>query len=435
MEAHLEPPISDQPELSRRYRIRALVLMASMTVLMVMDRQLLAVLIEPIKRDLGVSDAAMGALAGTSFALFHSVATIPLARWADRGTRRTIIAWGLAVWSILTVLTGLARGFAGIFVVRMGVGIGEAAGAAPAHSLLSDYFPQERRATALSVLVMGGPLGAMVALAGGGWLSDTFGWRVAFFVFGAPGILLALLIHATLPEPRRGATETAAVDTTTLSFWASLRFLWRIRTFRHLVLGSALNSAGLYAILIWSVPYLMRVHEQSAAEAGLRVAIANALFAALGSLVAGPVSDRLGIRDIRWLCWLPVLTSTAVVPFAWGFALAPEANLALLFLIPASFVGGSFFGPLYSAMQALAPLRMRALAPACTTMMNNALGLGLAPPLVGWMTDRWTPEYGPDAIRYSLCLILVVHLWAAAHLLLASRALRGDLQVKQRIEA
>jgi len=407
--------------------------MASMTVLMIMDRQLLAVLIEPIKRDLGVSDAAMGALAGTSFAIFHSVATIPIARWADRGVRRSIIAWGVAAWSVLTVLTGFARGFAEIFAVRMGVGIGEAAGVAPAHSLLSDYFPQQRRATALAILVMGGPLGSMVALAAGGWLGETFGWRVAFFVFGAPGVLLALMIRFLLPEPRRGATEQVEVDTSSLSFWGSLRFLWSIRAFRNLVMASALNSAGMYAVLIWSVPYLMRVHGQTAAEAGLRIAIANALFAALGTFVAGPVSDRLGSREIRWLCWLPMMTSAAVLPFGWGFALAPEAGVALLFLIPASFLSGTYFGPLYSAIQALSPLRMRALAPACTTMMNNALGLGIAPPLVGWLTDTWTPDFGAHAIRYSLSVVLVVHLWAAGHLLLASRTIRADLRIKERV--
>jgi len=407
--------------------------MASMTVLMVMDRQLLAVLIEPIKRDLGVSDAAMGALAGTAFALFHSTSTLPIARWADRGVRRTIIAWGLAAWSLLTVLTGFTRGFAEIFLVRMGVGIGEAAGAAPAHSLLSDYFPQERRATALAILVMGGPLGSMVALAAGGWLGETFGWRVAFFVFGAPGILLAFAIRYTLPEPRRGATEKAEVDTTSLSFWGSLHFLWKIRAFRHLVLGSALNSSGMYAILIWAVPYMMRVHGQTAAEAGVRIAIANALFTALGSGLAGPVADRLGLRDVRWLCWLPALTSAAILPFGLGFALAPDPNLALLLLAPASFLAGTYFGPLYSAIQALSPLRMRALAPACTTMMNNALGLGIAPPLAGWLTDLWTPDHGPEAIRYSLSIMLVVHLWATAHIAIASRTLRPDLEMKERI--
>lgn len=409
--------------------------MASMTVLMVMDRQLLAVLIEPIKQDLGVSDAAMGALAGTAFAIFHSISTIPIARWADRGIRRSIIAWGVGAWSVFTFLTGFARGFAEIFAVRMGVGIGEAAGAAPAHSLLSDYFPQEKRATALAILVMGGPLGSMVALAGGGWLGEVYGWRTAFFVFGAPGVVLALVIRFLLAEPPRGATEQVGVDASSLSFWGSIKLLWSIRSFRNLVMASALNSSGMYALLIWSVPYLMRVHDLTAAEAGVRIAFANALFAALGTFVAGPVSDRLGTRDVRWLCWLPMVTSAAVLPFGWGFALAPEATLALFFLAPASFLAGTYFGPLYSAIQALAPLRMRALAPACTSMMNNALGLGLAPPFVGWLNDTWTPEFGADAIRYSLSVVLVVHIWAAVHLFLASRTLHTDLRIKERVGA
>ena len=403
--------------------------MASMTVLNVMDRQLLAVLIEPIKHDLDVSDAAMGLLTGTSFALLHAGATLPIARWADRGVRRTIIAGGLALWSGLTILTGLARGFTEMFVIRVGVGIGEATGGAPAQSLLSDFFPRERRATALAVHVMGGPLGSMVAFAGGGWLAESFGWRTAFFIFGAPGLLLALLIRTTLREPKRGATESVPLPPSeTLSLWRSLRFLWALPSFRHLVLACTFNSAGIYAVMIWAVPYLMRVHSMSNTEAGLRLAIGSALFTALGTFCAGPISDRLSVRDVRWLVWLPAITSAAVAPFAWGFALAPSASLATLFLAPASFLAETYFGPLYSALQSIAPPNMRALAPACATLGNTVLGLGLAPPLLGWLTDLWTPSLGADAIRYSLSVMLLVHFAAACHLLLAARTLREDLK-------
>ena len=410
--------------------------MASTTVLNVMDRQLLAVLIEPIKYDLDVSDAAMGLLTGTAFALLHATAAIPIARWADRGVRRTIIAGGLALWSGLTMLTGLARNFAEMFVIRVGVGIGEATGGAPAQSLLSDFFPQERRATALAVHVMGGPLGSMVAFAGGGWLAESYGWRTAFFVFGVPGILLALAIRTTLPEPRRGATEHVTLPTSeALPLGRSLRFLWALRSFRHLVLAHTFNAAGLYAVMIWAVPYLMRVHAMSNTEAGLRLAIGSALFTALGTFAAGPISDRLGVRDIRWLVWLPAITSAAVAPFAWGFAFAPSAAMATLFLAPASFLAGTYFGPLYSALQNIAPPHMRALAPACATIGNTVLGLGLAPPLLGWLTDIWTPSLGAEAIRYSLSVMLLVHFAAAAHLLRAGRTLREDLNAKERLHS
>lgn len=412
--------------------------MAGMTVLNVMDRQLLAVLIDPIKRDLGVSDAAMGLLTGTSFALLHTIATIPIAVWADRGVRRSIIAGGLAIWSALTVLTGLARSFGEIFAIRIGVGIGEATGAGPAQSLLSDYFPPERRATALAVFVMGGPLGSMIAFAAGGWLADLYGWRTAFFVFGAPGLLLALLVRFTLAEPARGALDAhrapvqaggqdAASAPAPLPFREALASLVSIPAIRHFVLASGLNTVGIYAILVWAVPYMTRVHGLSTGEAGVRLAVASGLFTALGTLACGPVADRLAGRDMRWLAWLPALTSALVFPFGLGFVSASSGDAASALLAPASFLAGTYFGPVFSGVQTLAAPRTRALAAALITATNTILGLGVAPPLVGWLNDLGAPAFGDAAIRYSLGLALVAHLLAAVALLRAAATLRANL--------
>jgi predicted MFS family arabinose efflux permease len=409
--------------------------MACTTVLNVMDRQLLAVLIDPIKRELGVSDAAMGLLTGTSFALLHIAATIPIAMWADRSVRRSIIALGLGVWSALTMLTGLARSFSEMFLIRVGVGIGEATGGGPAQSLLSDTFPPERRATALAVLIMGGPLGSMIAFAGGGWLGEVYGWRTAFVVFGAPGLLLALLIRFGVPEPRRGAFETAhpaSVESRPVSFPEALGFFVRVPGLRWMVLASGLNTIGIYAVLTWAVPYMTRVHAVGTGEAGLQLAVASGLFTALGTLSCGPVADRLGARDIRWLAWLPALTSAIALPFAWGFAFAPDGASAALLLAPASFFVGTYFGPVFGAVQSLAPPQSRALAGAFLTLSNTLLGMGVAPPLVGWLSDLWTPRQGVEAIRYALAAVLIVHALAAWLLFLASLTLRRDLAAKER---
>ena len=418
-----------------------LALMASVTVLNVMDRQLLAVLIEPIKQELGVSDTAMGLLSGTSFALLHVAASVPIAVWADRGTRRSIIALGLALWSGLTVLTGFARTFAEMFVIRVGVGIGEATGGGPAQSLLSDSFPPERRATALSILVMGGPIGSMVAFAGGGWLGETFGWRVAFVVFGVPGLLLALLIRMAVPEPERGAFDTGETDDVGASRSEALepvppveatRFLLGVASIRNLVLSSGLNTVGIYALLVWSVPYLSRVHGLDASEAGLRLALSSSLFTALGTFFGGPVADRLYARDPRWLAWMPATTSFLVMPLGLGFVLAPTATIATLFLAPASFMSGVQFGPVYSGVQTLAAPQMRALAAALITTINTILGLGVAPPLVGFLNDLWASAYGGAAIRYSLALVLTSHLGASFLLWRAARTLTSDLAARDR---
>jgi MFS family permease len=442
--------------------------MSCVTVLNVMDRQLLAVLIDPIKRDLGVSDAAMGLLSGTSFALLHVAATIPIAVWADRGVRRSIIALGLGVWSGLTVLTGFARNFGEMFVIRVGVGIGEATGGGPAQSLLSDVFPPERRATALSILVMGGPLGSMVAFAAGGWLGDTLGWRAAFVIFGAPGLVLAVLIRLLVREPRRGAfdvlsssatasslpsTDEAAdfdaaaaqvvvdedpgtagprVELAPVPFAEAARFLFGVPSIRNTALACGLNAVGIYSILIWGVPYLSRVHGFPTAEAGIRLAIASALFTALGTLAGGPIADRLAAWDPSWLARMPAITSALVFPFGVAFALAPSGDLASLLLAPASFLAGAQFGPTYSAVQTLAPPQMRALAAAGVTMMNTILGLGLAPPLVGWLNDLGAASYGNDSIRYSLALMMVSHLVASWLLLRSSKTLEQNLRERDR---
>lgn len=419
-----------------------LFLMACVSVLNVMDRQLMAILIDPIKRDLGVSDAAMGLLSGTSFALLHVGASIPIAVWADRGVRRSIIALGLAVWSGLTVLTGFARSFGELFAIRVGVGIGEASGGGPPQSLLSDSFPPERRATALSILVMGGPLGSMVAFGAGGWLGDTIGWRAAFIVFGAPGLLLALAIRFLVKEPQRGAFDgpsaaasgadaSAPAALAKVSANESIRFLLRVPSIRNLVLASGLNTIGIYSILIWAVPYLSRVHDLPGSAAGARLAIASGLFTALGTFAGGPLADRLAARDFRWLAWMPACTSALVFPFGLAFAFAPNGDLASLLLAPASFLAGTQFSPIFSAVQTLAAPQMRALAASSITAANTIFGLGLAPPFVGFLNDLGAASVGEEAIRYSIALMMAAHLLAAGLLLHVSSRIREDLHARR----
>jgi predicted MFS family arabinose efflux permease len=416
-----------------------LFLMACVTALNVMDRQLLSVLIDPIKREFAVSDAAMGLLTGTAFALLHGTAGIPIAVAADRGVRRSIIAFGLAVWSGLTFLTGFARTFAEIFAIRVGVGIGEAAGGPPAQSLLSDAFPPERRATALSILAIGGPIGSILVFALGGWLADAYGWRVAFMVFGAPGLILAALIRFSVPEPVRGASEArragvAAVAEADIPFARALRFLLGVPSVRSVFLASGLHSVGMYAVLGWSVPYLTRVHGVSMGEAGARLAFASGLLTAVGTFAGGVLADRLARRDRRWLLWQPALALVVAFPFALGFVLAPSAGAAMWLLAPVSVLTGSCFGPFYSVVQTVVVPRMRALAAALVVGCNTLLGLGIAPPVVGWLNEVGAARFGVESIRYSLLVALTAHLGSALCLWIASRTVLRDLSAKESFE-
>lgn len=404
--------------------------MACVTALNVMDRQLLSVLIEPIKQEFGVSDRAMGLLTGTAFALLHGTAGIPIGLAADRGTRRTIIAAGLAVWSALTCMTGLARSFAEIFAIRIGVGIGEAAGGAPAQSLLSDTFPPERRATALSILALGGPIGSIVAFGAGGWLADAYGWRAAFLVFGFPGLLLALLIRTTVPEPVRGATEASADRSPAPTFAIAIRTLAAIPSVRAVFLASGFHAVGMYAVMGWGVPFLTRVHGLSTTEAGASMALSSGLLTGVGTLIGGLLADRLARADRRWLVWQPAIALCLAFPCAAGFLLAPTAGLATALLAPVSLLTGSCFGPFYSAIQSLVAPRMRALAAALVITCNTVLGLGLAPPLIGWMNDAGAATRGVAAIRDSLLVALASHLVAAACLFAASRSFARDLAAR-----
>ena len=419
--------------------------MACLTTLNVMDRQLLSVLIDPIKHEFGVSDRAMGLLTGTAFALLNGTAGIPIAVAADRGVRRTIIAVGLAVWSGLTFLTGLSRSYAEIFMIRAGVGIGEAAGGPPAQSLVTDSFPPERRATALSLLAIGGSLGSLVVFALGGWLADAYGWRVAFMVFGAPGLALALLIRFTIPEPERGAFDPKPVRAPSarppasraeqdaegeIPFATAIRFLFHAPSVRGVLLASGLHAVGMYAVLGWSVPYLTRVHGLSTGEAGARLAIASGLFTAVGTLAGGALADRLARRRIHWLVWQPAIALLLAFPLAAGFAFAPTAQSAMFLLAPASLLAGSCFGPFYSVVQTVVPPRMRALAASLVVTCNTILGLGIAPPIIGWLNDVGAATHGVEAIRYSLVAALTAYLAAVACLWAAGRSLDRDLQAR-----
>lgn len=414
-------------------------LLACVTALNVMDRQLLSVLIDPIKAEFGVSDAAMGLLTGTAFAILHGTAGIPIGLAADRGTRRTIIAAGLAVWSLLTFLTGFARSYAEIFAIRIGVGIGEAAGGAPAQSLLSDTFPVGRRATALAVLALGGPLGSILVFALGGWLADAYGWRVAFMVFGLPGLMLALLIRATVPEPPRGvfdggrgvgASGGRVGTEEAIPLSATLRFVAAVPALRSVVLASGFHAVASYAVLGWSVPFLTRVHGVSTAEAGAGLALVSGLLTALGSFVGGRLADRLAARDLRWLVWQPAVALALAFPCAVGYVFAPSAGAAMGLLAPVSILTGSCFGPFYSVVQTLVEPRMRAVTAALVITANTLLGLGLGPPLVGWLSDVGAERFGAASIRPALLAALAT-LWVSAVLLWrAGRTLARDLAAK-----
>lgn len=412
---------------SRAYSRYVLAVMFLLTALNVMDRQVLAVLAEPVKLEFGLSDAQMGVLMGSAFGFAHVVAMVPAGRLADIGSRRNVIAAGLFLWSVLTTLTGAARVTWHLFATRIGVGIFETAGTGPAQSLLADYFPVSRRGVALSVHAAGGTFGAMAGFAIGGAVADLVGWRWTFVWFGVPGIVLAGIVLATVREPARGGADGQLTTEPAPSIAAVFRYFVRLRTFRHLLVAGALNSMANWALLAWAAAAMMRGHDMTLTEAGARVGFSVTLFSALGVVAAGLATDRLGRRDLRWYLWWPALASAGAFPFLAAFLLLPDPEQAFLVAIPGAFLNTMWVGTFNASLQLLAHPHMRGTAASFYTLVTSGLiGQGLGPATVGFLSDWMAPQYGPDALRYALTIAIAVSLWAAIHGLLAARTLLAE---------
>jgi predicted MFS family arabinose efflux permease len=399
-------------------------------VLNFVDRQILSVFIGPIKAEFGVSDTAMGLLAGFAFALFYTFAGIPLARWADRGDRRLIITLGLGLWSAMTIATGFARSFLHLALARIGVGVGEAAGTPPAHSLISDYFPPERRATAIGVYSAGVYVGSALAYLGGGLLREHFDWRTAFWLLGAPGLFFALVVAFTVREPPRGLSEKRAATPTPerASLRETLRYLLTCRSWVYLQVGSALLSIAGYGVLIWGYEFFGRVHALAPIQTGQAMGLVVGVGGALGTLGGGMVVDRLSRRDVRWSMRLPAIINFASVPLGLVYLLSDHTGWAIAFFFPFYTLMNVFVPALHTLNQNLARLRMRATASAVSLFILNIVGAGAGPFIVGFLNDAFAGRFGDGSIRYSLLVVTLVTLVSSVLFHVGSRTLAEDLE-------
>ena len=310
------------------YRRYALSLLLVVYVFNFIDRQILNILAEAIRVDLGLSDTALGFLGGIAFAVFYTFAGIPIARWADRGPRRSIIALGLLVWSAMTAMSGLARSFAHLALARVGVGLGEAACTPPAHSLLSDLYPPERRGTAFSIYALGIPIGSAIGTFAGGWIKEMFDWRTAFFVVGLPGIALAAVVRLTLREPPRPLLAPGASATRETTA-AVLGYMRRLLSFRHLSLAAALHAFYGYGAAFFLPVFMIRVHGFSEGELSTYLALIALFAGGLGTFLGGFVCDRLAPRDQRYYVWVPAIATLIGIPFAAALYLSQDRYVAL----------------------------------------------------------------------------------------------------------
>ena len=395
-----------------------------------MDRAILSVLLSSIKQEFGASDTELGLLGGIAFAFFYATAGIPIAAWADRANRRDILSLCIAAWSFMTALCGMATNFVTLLLARIGTAIGEAGGGPTSQSLISDYFRLRDRATALSIYALGVPLGAMLGNFGGGWLDQLYGWRAAFIIVGLPGVLVAILTRLTVREPRRGAADesTAELNPTALPLPQVVSYLWSLRSFRNLALAAALHAFVLYGANLFNPSFLMRLHGMSSGHAGTWMAVFS-LISTIGTFAGGYLADRLSVRlsDRRWYLWLPGIATILSVPFQCVGYLAPSLFIAIPCFIVMAVLGAAYFGPSYAMTQALAPLRMRAVAVSLLLFVQTLIGLGLGPLFVGILSDLLAPTHGVNSLAWGLVAVAAFNVWATVHYFRGARTLREDL--------
>ncbi len=412
---------------SRAYARYVLAVLFAVYVFNFVDRQLLSILVGPIQRELGASDFLMGLLGGLAFASFYTLAGIPIARLADSGERRRVIGFSLAVWSVMTAVSGLAQSFWQLALARIGVGVGEAGGTPPSHALLSDYFPPERRATALALYGNGIYVGSGLGFIAGGALVSHFDWRTAFAVVGLSGLPLVALVAWTVRELPRGASDAPGTAVGVPSFAQTLDWLFSRRSFVWLATGACFQAIAGYAILFWAAEFFARVHGLARDRIGLWLGLAVMLGGCSGVSAGGWLADRLAARDPAWALRLPALVSVAGLPFAVGFVLSADPRLAIASFVPFYTISNMYVGPLWSTTQNLARPEMRATASAILLFLLNLVGLGLGPALIGWVNDQLAASQGPAAIRSSLLFVALCGGLAAPFFWRGSRYLRADL--------
>jgi len=371
-----------------------------------MDRYVLIILLESIKHDLHLSDTALGLLSGFVFASIYSVAGIVIARIADRTSRRGVISLGLAVWSLMTATSALAANFLQLATARFGVALGESACSPAASSLIADYFPPERRATAFAVYGVGISIGMGLGLSIGGWANEAYGWRSAFLIVGLPGLLLALLVRLTVREPRRGQVEGAAVDAKLYGAGDAVRALLARKSFLPFAFGLGLFSFSGMAFEIWTPVYLIRSYHLSSTVVGNLTGFTEAVAGLIGTMGGGLIADRLGRRDLRWYLWGPAAAAVLMTASMLVF-LHTAGSLMLVFYFLWVMCAGSYLAPIVAVTHRIMPLHMRALATAVLYLLLNLIGPGAGPLVTGMLNDLFSPSYGAEAVRLSLMVNLL----------------------------
>lgn len=384
-------------------RAYTLALLTLMSALAFMDRQILSVLIEPVKQEFGLSDLQIGLVTGLGFALTFSVLGVPLGRLADRRNRRSLIAWTRGMGGLLGALGAASVGFWSLLLSRSGGALSDAGGTPASMSMLADLYPIGRRARAMSVLGAGGSLGALLALVFGSWLAQHHGWRVTMVVAGGISVVLALLLRKTVGEPLRAAVAPPAPADALAPRKGAVAAIWAEPVTRWLIIGAAFTLLAAYSFGAWNIALMVRHHGLSLQMAGW-ISGGAALASIAGGLISGAMADRLTRRDLRWQVGVPVIGVALALVCGLAYLLLPAGALVAASVL---MLGFAFFlpwwvAPTYAALSMVVVSQRRATANAMMLLAGAILGNGLGPILTGWLSDLLNASLGGDGLRYAM---------------------------------
>lgn len=464
-------PLRDEPRLPGRlsgradaallgptYRGRMLLVLLLICTLNFIDRAVLSAVVEPIKQELGLTDFQVGLLQGLSFALLYSMLGVPVGRLAERYSRLVIIAVSVAVFSLATLMCGFAGTFLVLFACRVGVGVGEAGFMSPTASLVSDHYPATRRASALSIIMLGSPLGYLIGAIAGGWIAQHHGWRIAFVAMGVPGLIMALVVLVALIEPVRGLAEgTPVTHDAPPSMGQAFRALFAKPAYRHILMAGALCTFGMTAIGQFSFLFYLRSHGLTLSQAGMAAGTTAALSLTIGTLLGGFGVDWANRYDPRWNAWGPAIgVFVGALCYCAGF-LCENLVASLAGVTVGGLALFLYYTPTYAMAQNMAPPRMRATAVAIYAMTFGLIGAGLGPTFLGLASDRFAQaSFGAGdfaalcpggkaalnaapsmaqachhaaahGLRFALASVTLAFLSGGVHFLLAARTLVADL--------
>jgi MFS family permease len=426
------------------YKSYLLAVLAVILAFNYVDRTILGLALQDIKADLSLSDTQLGFLTGIAFALFYAVMGIPIARWADRGNRKTIIVLTVALWSAAVALCGAAANFLQLVFIRVGVAVGEAGCVPPAHSLIADYFTRAQRPRAVARYMLGGALANVIGYFGAGWLNQLYGWRVTFMLLGLPGLALAVLARFTLREPRQGnstrevagtvgiisqpRSERAALSSDHPSLKEVYASLWANRTFRNVLFCLSVSAFFNYGMVQWQPVFLIRSYGLKTGELGTWFAIIYGIGGLLGTYYGGELASRFAANNERLQLKVIAITYSIIAALSAFLYLSPNHYLAFGWMALAAVGGAAANGPLFATIQTLVPDRMRAMSIALIYLVSNLIGMGLGPLAVGVLSDALRPLFAEESLRYALLVMCPGYLWGAWYLWRASKTVARDLE-------